>query len=263
MGLNQIQVELVSFWGSDRDAANQAWASSYDVDTLAKKSDDDVRRVVTTIATHGHTTPMERLYFDLFLTVPVFVERQMDKYRMTVQHQNFRVDFEGGSHGRFGITQNELSGRYRTIPERRYTMPKDVESILERAFVEHPVEDEIAIMGAVFQVYNDRLAVLKKARDKDRLSGDEYKRAREVLRGMLPVATLTDMRWVLNLNALTHVLNQRLAPEAQLECRVTAAKMYRAVEGAKVAPVLLEELSRKHGWDGLVTEIEALVEEDR
>jgi len=265
--MDQIAVELCSHWGADRDAAHAAWASSTDRKSLDKKSDKDVRRLVSGLVALGHDTPKERVWMEFFITCPIFVERQYDKYRLTVQYQDIQVESQVGAFGRHGITQNELSGRYRTIPERHYKTPKDVAAILGKALAIKP--DEIQRYAEYASVrwdtmlrqqhdsYKEMLGDLKEAQAQGNISNDEYKRAREVLRGLLGTSYLTDMRIVLNVNALEHIINQRLAKDAQLESRMVAALMLGAVIEAEVAPVLIFEMAVNNGWFELIEDLES------
>jgi thymidylate synthase ThyX len=270
MSLHQIKADLCSIWGSDRASAQAAWASSFEKEFAEAKTDADVRRVVTGVVKLHHDTPKERVWMEFFMTAPIFIERQYDKYRMTVQFQDFEVTYYLAPFARDGITQNELSGRYRTIPDRPYGMPKDVADILGAA-AEYAIEG----MGAVptqdqgelevqawqarleeqHQWYQARLTMLRDAQAAGRISNAEYKRAREVLRGVLGTAFLTDMRVVLNMNAFEHIVCQRLAQESQLEARVMAYHMIKAVQASGNVPVLIEEMIQANGWEPLMNDV--------
>lgn len=273
MGLKQIKVELISSWGTDRSAAEAAWASSYDKEKAEARSPDDVERIVKGLVNLHHDTPKERIWFEFFMTVPIFVERQLDKTRMSVQYQDFRIDCEVGDFGRHGITQNELSGRYRTIPDRPYGLPKDVAEILEKTDeASHPKEqdtrltaewfaiDFVETLDAQHQVYQSWLEELRKGEKLGAITNAEYKRAREVLRGMLGTAFLTDMRIVMNANAFEHIINQRLAREAQLESRVVAYHMVKLAQ--PVAPIMVDEMIKANGWQPLLDEVEVDIADD-
>jgi thymidylate synthase ThyX len=264
MGLKQIKAELTSHWGTDRDSANAAWASSVDVEKLLTRSDEDVRRVVSGLVTQGHDTPKERVWCEFFVTCPIFVERQFDKYRLTTQIQDIQIGSNLAEFGRHGITQNELSGRYRTLPNRPYEMPNDVNHILEQAtglrgdfFSVYKKKQE-----EVFFYYNERLKYLRMARDRGDISNDAYKRARDVLRGLLPLATLTDMRIVLNMNAFEWMGNQRLPDNAQLEARVLFYQMLMAVRNNNVAPILVDKMVEVNKWEPYLLDIAAKIAED-
>jgi thymidylate synthase ThyX len=269
MSLNQIKVELCSWWGGDRDAANAAWASSTDIEKLAGRSPEDVARVLASIVANGHDTPKERVWLEFHITCPIFVERQFDKYRMTQQMQDFSVEYNFAPMGRDHITQNELSGRYRTIPDRPYGLPVDVAKILVAAQPEDmPLSIQARIGGwekvmeEQHDYYRSELRDLKAAQEAGKITNDQYKRAREVLRGLLGTAFLTDMRVILNLNAFEHIINQRLPREAQLESRVVAYWMIKALQGAQVAPQVVSAMVAKHHWDNEMATVEYFLAED-
>jgi thymidylate synthase ThyX len=260
MGFDQIKVELTSSWGGDRDAANAAWASSVASEKLSLRNEEDVRRIVTGLVTNGHDTPKERIWMEFFITCPIYTERQMDKYRLTLQYQQFTIECEVGAFGRWGITQNELSGRYRTIPDRPYTLPMDVANICERASVTedqtgkswNPAQDVADAFNEMLEEqhreYQGALRLLKEGETKGQITNAEYKRAREVLRGLLGTSFLTDMRMVMNMNAFEHIINQRLDPAAQLESRIVAARMLDQAIQAGVAPIMVNEMIHSNGW---------------
>lgn len=261
MGLNQIKVELIDWWGDDRAAANAAWASSTDAAKLADRSDDDVRRVVTNLVKLGHDTPKERVWMEFFMTMPIFCERQFDKYRMTVQYQDMRVEFLEAPFGRMGITQNELSGRYRTIPDRPYKLPSDVRSVLDKAASSAQLFWD-GILQEQHEQYENALKGLKESEAAGKITNAEYKRAREVLRGILGTSYLTDMRIVCNMNAFEWIVNQRLAPDAQLESRAVAYHMVKALENHAVAQGMVTNMKLKHGWDKWMVEVAEALNDD-
>jgi len=258
MSLDQIKVELLSHWGGDRDAANAAWASSADLSKLTTRTDDDVRRVVTQLVNLHHDTPKERVWVEFFITCPIYVERQFDKYRMSVQYQDFQVDFLQAPFGRNGITQNELSGRYRTIPDRHYVMPADVQAILQKS-IENPeieINEYEDLLETQYFSYEATLCALRDAEKEGKITNKEYKRVREVYRGVLGTAYMTDMRIVMNLNAFEHIINQRLAPDAQLESRAVALGMIRALQSSNCAAHMLNNMIIVNNWDTMIKDYE-------
>ena len=252
MGLNQIKVELIRSWGGDDNIAHAAWASSYDKSKADAKTPEDVRKVVEGIVRNSHGTPKESVWVEFFITCPIFCERQLDKYRMTLQHQDIQVEMLERPMGGLNITQNELSGRYRTIPDRGYDMPTDVETICKKAYSTADYynwkEDWQMFISDQHKEYSLRLQILKMAEKSGKITNAEYKRAREVWRGLLGTHTLTDMRMTMNLNAFEHIVNQRLDPASQLETRVVAALMLDAMLAAGVAPTALSEMAIKNNW---------------
>jgi thymidylate synthase ThyX len=249
-----LKVELCSYWGGDRDIANAAWASTKDVEKAMSRPDEDVTRVVSQLIAQDHGTPKERVFVEFYMEMPIFCERQFDKYRCSLQIQDMQVEFLKGSQDmRVDITQNELSGRYRTFPERAYPIPEDVEAIINAT--DCGVEPLNAMLKAEYEIYEDYVQKLKKAEADGKINNAEYKRAREVVRGVLGTSYITSMRLVVNLHSFEHIINQRLDPHAQLESRILAYKMLRAVEDAGVAPVAISNMKVENGWNAWCEEI--------
>jgi thymidylate synthase ThyX len=264
---DQLKVELCDWWGKDRDVAHAAWASTYDAEKLAQKSDDDVRRVVTDIVTLDHGTPKERAWMDFFITCPIYIERQFDKYRMTVQYQGIDIEFFLAQMGRENITQNELSGRYRTIPDRPYVLPDDVARIVSNAVYSYAGDDVVylpqdAVADLRYELerqhawYKKQLDILKYARDVAKsITPAEFKRAREVLRGVLGTAFLTDMRILCNAHAFEWIVSQRIEPAAQLESRVLAGRMVLAAKKNEGLATMVDQMIVANDWQQYLDEL--------
>ncbi len=254
-----IEVELTSTWGDDKAVAHTAWASSFDAESLEKRSNEDIRRVVRGIVEQNHETPKERFWMEFFITCPIFVERQFDKYRMTVQTQWGPLEVWHAPMGRDYITQNELSGRYRTIPERPYLLPPDVENVMVKALG----HDNAAIFcdswdGLLQQQHDDYAKALERLRQAEKagsITNVEYKRAREVLRGILGTSYMTDMRILMNGGAFEHIINQRLDAHAQLESRLVAAKMLRQVLMYGKCWEMFKKMVQVNDWEPWYNEI--------
>jgi len=60
----------------------------------------------------------------------------------------------------------------------------------------------------------------------------------------------------MNVNAFEHIINQRLAKDAQLESRQVAKQMLHCVREAKVAPIIIEKMAEVNGWNELLKEME-------
>lgn len=262
MSLKQIKVELCSIWGGDRASAEAAWASSYDKEIAEAKTAEDVARIASGMVVQHHDTPKERTWLELFFTFPIFVERQYDKYRMTVQTQQFVLEYYLGKMGRDAITQNELSGRYRTIPDRPYKLPKDVYDLMSKVGLHTFAYDFNSMLRKQHEWYADVLKRLRANQETGWITNAEYKRAREVLRGVLGTAFLTDMRVVMNMNAFEHIVNQRLDPAAQLESRVAALGMVNVVKASGKLPTLINTMIQVNGWEPMMKEAQEALDND-
>jgi len=220
MGLGQIEVELQGCFGSDRAIAESAWTSSYSRSKKEKKSETEVERLVRRLAREGHSVPFESVVFRFWFRWPIFVDRQ---------HMTHRIASHSG-----------LSGRYRTLPEDFYTTPTEVDLILSRANIS-PSRYHTRINQCV-EEYREYLGELKVAKKSRIITPEEYKRAREVLRGMVPTASMVERTTIMNLRSFANYQKLRNSDHAQPEIRCAAEKMLEQVKAAKVCPVAIEEL---------------------
>lgn len=257
---DDIQVRLIDFWSQDGDkeVAHSAWASTYDMERLDQRTPADISRVVNMIVDDAHDTPKESVWLKYFMSVPIFVERQFDKYRMTTQAQDFYIEWEERAFGGHGITQNELSGRYRTIPERPYRLPSDVAEILYAAAEVESANQERLLSALTgydteleiqYMWYRDTLeAFPPEWRSRSHPRNPDYRRAREVFRGILGTSFFTDMRITMNLNAFEHIISQRIEAGTQMESRYVAKLMLQEALDKGVAPQTISRMASVNNW---------------
>lgn len=239
---NISEVELLDWWESDKDIADSAWVST----AKQSRTEEDVYRVITqSIVPLHHDTPKESVWLKFWIRCPIYVERQLDKYRMSTQKQDFKVEWEEGEFGRWGISQNELSLRYKTMPNTYISMPKDVYKIVGNT-VAYLYEQ---IMTNQEIAYEKIISKLKHRVDENIITYAELKRAREFLRGILGTGFLTDMQLILNLNSFEHIMNQRLNPDAQPETQFVARLMLNQVIDKQVAPITIEKMIEVNNWE--------------
>lgn len=234
----EIRVELQETMGSDRSIANSAWTSSFDKNKRDTKTDEQVSDLVKRLALEGHSTPFESVVFRFWLRIPIFVDRQ---------HMTHRI-----------ASHNGLSGRYRTMPKDYFELPEDVENIIEKVdlqkYMSNPNQPERSIFQEYYQSceiatnnYTYAIDSLKKAEKANIISNQEYKRAREVLRGQLPTAGMTERTTVTNLRSFSNYQRLRNSDYAQPEIKAVAQLMLETVERAKVCPIAIEAL-KSVGW---------------
>lgn len=234
--MKQIEVELQSVMGNDESIANAAWTSTYDKDRREEKYDDKekVAKLVTRLANDKHGTPFESVVFRFWIRMPIFTDRQHMTHRMA--------------------SHNGLSGRYRTMPNEFYALPDDVRDIIDRsAFSEDGWDfllgDSYAyICQQAFEAYNNHIEVLKESEKCGTITNAEFKRAREILRGMLPQSGMTERTTVMNLRSFCNYQKQRNSDHAQPEIRRVAELMLEAVERANICPVAIAAL-KANGWE--------------
>lgn len=255
-----IQVELLKVvtdeCSIDKEIAEAAWASTNQKSsTLIGKTSEDVEKVVTMLINDSHDTPKEVVWFKFFLAIPIFCERQLDKYRMTIQRQDIQLEFLQGGMGRDFITQNEYSGRYRTLINEFIGMPEDVINIWDKGnddVMNIDIHEEWNnILTSQYNVYKSWLSTMWKGYTNGYITNAEYKRFREFVRGMLGTAYMTHMQWFMNLNALEHILCQRLKEDTQIETQWIAQLMLEEILKLENPPKAVQEMVKKYGWQAL------------
>lgn len=228
--MSKLQVELQEIMGGDRSIAECAWTSSSTLQTKAKRSNKDVERIVTQLAMDGHGVPFESVIMRFWLRLPIMMDRHVMTHRI--------------------MSANGMSSRYRTMPDDFYPIPPDVIEILNKVCPSYAplVEQKYnALCEEANSFYRKILANAKDSEDKNRLTNDEYKRVREVIRGVLPQANMTERVITLNLRSFANFQKLRNSPHAQKEIRQIAQAMLDCVKQQQVAPVAIRELEKK-GW---------------
>jgi thymidylate synthase (FAD) len=229
MGFEQIKVELQDHMGSDKAIAECAWTSSYTLDKKEDKSPEQVAKLVEMLANEQHGVPFEAVIFRFWARIPKFVDEQLKKHRLS--------------------TQNGMSGRYRTMPDEFYFLPDDVKAILNKAFYGDDILNAFSSQCLVAnQCYTTCLDMLKQDQKEALITNAEYKRCREVLRGMLPQGNMTETTFIFNLRSLANFFKQRSDWEhAQPEIAILSDRMQDLVELSGVCPVAFKVL-KKNGW---------------
>jgi len=242
VSFDQITVELQESMGNDRSIAECAWTSSTTHGGILKKTDAQVSDLVKRLATDGHATPFESVVLRFWMRIPIFVDRQ---------HMTHRI-----------ASHNGMSGRYRTMPTDYYTMPEDVAAILcdklggvayDELFgeLDQPgsriIADYATACDTAMEMYEISMLKLKFAKAAGTLTDKEYKRVREILRGMCPQAGMTERVTTMNLRAFANYQQLRNSEHAQDEIRLLAQLMLAAVKVSNPCPVAIEWLEQ-NGW---------------
>jgi len=244
MGLEQIEVELQAVYGDDVDIANAAWTSTYDKGKREGKYDDQekVDKLVDMLVSSGHSVPVESVILRFWYKFPIFVDRQ---------HMTHRI-----------ASHNGLSGRYRTMPKDFYRLPDDIELILQKL----PANSRNRVRDLYYNTllkewaaYEECVIILKGEWKADTITNSEYKRCREVIRGILGTAFFVERTTIFNLRSFCNYMKLRKSEHAQAEICCVAEHMYHALtnwykkpasermnisNGARVAVAALE----KKGW---------------
>ena len=222
--MSQIMVELQEFMGDDRSIAAAAWTSSLDYEKKQTRTDADVERVVKMLADNGHATPFESVVLKFWVRMPIATDRQ---------HMTHRI-----------ASHNGMSGRYRTMPTEWFVVPDDVDNIFEKVNPSYSLEYNI-YCSRVNKWYEDVCSSLKEAKALNEITNDEYKRAREFVRGALPQHNMTERVSIFNLRSFANYQKLRNSEHAQPEIRLVAQKMLEEVKNKCVAPIAIKCLEDK------------------
>lgn len=230
----KILVELQSWMGDDAAVANAAWTSTYDKDRREDKYDDaeKIKQLVPRLIRDGHSTPVESVVLRFWIRMPIFTDRQ---------HMTHRI-----------ASHNGLSGRYRTLPEDWFPLPQDCIDIINRSSENHNMGQNIAqdydqVCSRANTFYKTQLEMLRMAEKAGKITNAEYKRVREVLRGVLPTAGMVERTTIFNMRSFANYQRLRNSDHAQPEIRYVAEMMLNEVKAANVAPVTLATLE-EIGW---------------
>lgn len=213
-------VRLVESMGSDLSVVRAARVS-YDAAWRAGEDDGSDQRLIKYLWRNGHTTPFESVEFQFEVKAPIFVLRQWHRHRTW--------------------SYNELSARYRPLPEEFYipdavkigaqsTINKQGRDLTtEQPSREREVADYLTACTNSFHAYNRLL---------------EAGWPRELARGVLPVSTYSHMFAKVDLKNLFHFLQLRLDAHAQYEIRVYGEAILKLIE--PIVPTCVEAWQTSH-----------------
>jgi thymidylate synthase (FAD) len=185
---------------------------SYDAAWRAGEDAGSDARLIHYLWRHKHSTPFESVEFQFEVMLPIFVARQWMRHRTW--------------------TYNELSGRYRELPELFYVpRPEHIGTQSEdnkqgRVFCEHGYVEACAVgimrdaFEEAFKTYHELL---------------EHGVPRELARTVLPLSTYTHFFAKVDLRNLFGFLDLRNDQHAQYEIRQYAEAMLDLVR--PIAPV--------------------------
>lgn len=199
--LDHGHVRLVDVMGDD-ERVEQVARLSYQKGT---RQVSETRSLLRYLIRHRHTSPLEQAVITLDMKMPIFVARQL------VRHRTQSI--------------NELSGRYSEMPEEYYVPAEIYEQSTTNKQGRGTRMDE--------ETEDDRRFGIE---DTCAVAFTEYKRliegdvARETARMVLPLSTYTQWCTTMNLHNLLHMLELRLDPHAQWECRQYAEAIAKIVQ---------------------------------
>lgn len=202
-------VRLVDSMGSDLSVVRAARVS-YDAAWRAGEDEGSDARLIRYLWRNRHTSPFEAVEFQFEVKAPIFVFRQWHRHRTW--------------------SFNELSARYRELPEEFYVPAPEmigVQSTNNKQMREDDGRPNVWAAAYIKRSCEGAFATYQA------LLADGV--PRELARSVLPVATYSHMFAKVDLRNLLHFLDLRIDPHAQFEIRVYAEAM--AVLAKSVAPV--------------------------
>lgn len=211
--LDHGYVRLVDHMGGDLSVVRAARVS-YDAAWRAGEDTGSDHRLIHYLWSNRHTTPFEAVTLTFEVHAPIFVFRQWHRHRTW--------------------SFNELSARYRELPEEFYVPA--VEQICEQS--QNNKQGRGASMPSALAE-----CVRQSITEQGRLAFGVYRAllndgvARELARSVLPVSTYSTMFATVNLLNLMKFLTLRCDPHAQHEIRVYADAMREL--SRTVAPVCI------------------------
>lgn len=216
-------VRLVDHMGSDLSISRNARVS-YDAEWRAGEDEGSDARLINYLYNNGHNTPFEAVTLTFEVKAPIFVFRQWHRHRTQ--------------------SYNELSARYRELPEEFY-IPEATQITTQSTDNKQMRTDEVHPDAELFR---------QLMRDNNEVTFTKYKQMiadgcpRELARSILPVSTYSHMFATMNLNNLFKFLAERLHPHAQYEIRVYAEAMLELIKD--VAPVAVAAFKKRYEKQG-------------
>lgn len=216
-------IRLVDSMGSDLSIARNARVS-YDAEWRAGEDKGSDARLINYLYNNGHNTPFEAVTFTFEVKAPIFVFRQWHRHRTQ--------------------SYNELSARYRELPEEFY-IPEAAQITTQSTDNKQMRTDEVHPQAELFRLHmkENNEAAFNVYRD---MIADGC--PRELARSVLPVATYSHMFATMNLNNLFKFLAERLHEHAQYEIRVYAEAMLKLIE--PVVPVAVAAFKKRYEEQG-------------
>lgn len=203
-------VRLVDSMGNDLSVSRAARVS-YNEEWRAGEDEGSDTKLIKYLKKNKHHTPFESVVFTFEVKAPIFVFRQWHRHRTW--------------------TYNELSARYRELPEEVYMPDFRAQSKINKqgsdGFIEAAMADALR---QEFMASYERAFIVYRAALKEGV-------AKEIARSVLPVATYSHMFATVNLLNLMRFLSLRDHSHAQYEIRVYAEAMRELAK--TVAPVCI------------------------
>jgi thymidylate synthase (FAD) len=210
-------VRLIDKMGNDQSVVRAARVS-YDAAWRAGEDQGSDAKLIRYLWKNHHTTPFEAVSFTFEVKAPIFVFRQWHRHRTW--------------------SYNELSARYRELPEEFYVPSPEhigVQSANSKQARDIVGMDEETRISREHQISQARRVMSEAFLQYKTLIGLGW--PRELARSVLPVATYSHMFATVNLLNLLKFLTLRCDAHAQYEIRVYADAMRELVR--PIVPVCI------------------------
>ena len=193
--LNHGFVRLIDSMGSDLSVVRAARVS-YDAAWRAGEDQGSDHRLIHYLWKNHHTTPFEAVTFTFEIKAPIFVFRQWHRHRTW--------------------SFNELSARYRKLPEEYYLPEPGMigqQSASSKQARDIIVSDDVELRKRGNQILAAESAIKQAFANYQKLLADGW--PKELARSVLPVATYSHMFASVNLLNLLKFLTLRCHSHAQ------------------------------------------------
>lgn len=221
-------IRLVDHMGSDLSISRNA-RTSYDADWRAGEDEGSDAKLIRHLYNAGHNTPFEAVTLTFDVKAPIFVFRQWHRHRTQ--------------------SYNELSARYRELPEEFYIPEPHLVGTQNKH--NKQMRDPLTKEEFFALDIDDRLQTttfLAGMRTHNQMAFSLYREMllsgmpRELARSVLPMGTYSHMFATMNLHNLFRFLSERLHEHAQYEIRVYAEAMLELIR--PVAPVAVDAFEK-------------------
>jgi len=179
-----FKVDLIKTWGSDKEIADIASIS------YGKDAAQYVEGLLKYLIANRHLSPFEHAGFTFYIKLPIFIARQLLRYRH--------------------ISVNEMSRRYTTNKNKPFEFYISDELNTDNDFSTSNVPLSVGLIKSLVKEYEYYIDMKVKP---------------ELARTILPVNLLTEMYLSVNIRELMHILYQRLESHAQKEITIIAELM--------------------------------------
>lgn len=209
-------------------------AARLSYDTQKSEFDNKDRNLVNFLYKNDHTSPFRHSFYTFHIKAPISVFRQWIKYQVGCAWRTYEIPAANAAEPTFsvdildlffdtdkGCSWNEISRRY-TQPKEEFYIVDSLRSNPPHGNKQSSGNYENPISPHAINYLEDPIRLMREFTE---LSLKMYKKlidngvAREIARDILPQNIYSEAYWTVSLQAVTHFLQQRLAPEAQFEIR--------------------------------------------